>query len=128
MTLSLFIPWQVESLLSEWMEQLIDVRVRFVYGLRKLANFGEEVTVGSICTGWGVGDMVVDAVNKVIQSRNQYLQGRVPGSYPKARWVELLLDMVFMPSLGSSPAKFHCRSKDAVQTRSCIAIYQVYSL
>ena len=28
---------------------------------------GGPVTVGSVCTGWGVGDMVVDAVNEYLQ-------------------------------------------------------------
>ena len=88
LTLFLSIPWQVETMVSEWLEELTDIRVQFVYGLRKLADFGDTVSVGSICTGWGVGDMVVDAVNKVVQSRNVHLHGRVPGSYPKAGWVQ----------------------------------------
>eukprot|EP00435_Cladocopium_sp_Y103_P036850 s2323_g9.t1 len=75
----------VESMVSEWLEELIDVRVQFIYGLRKLADFGDEVTLGSICTGWGVGDMVVHAVNNAVQARNHLLQGHVPGKYPEAR-------------------------------------------
>ena len=37
--------------------------------LRKLAKFKnrDTITVGSVCTGWGVGDMVVEAINSALK-------------------------------------------------------------
>ena len=42
-----------------------ELRHKLLTSLNKLAKFKDSpvITAGSICTGWGVGDMVIDAVN-----------------------------------------------------------------
>lgn len=47
--------------------------------LRKLAKFKkrDEITVGSVCTGWGVGDMVVEAINSAL-TQLDHLAPKVP--------------------------------------------------
>ena len=55
------------------------LRVQLVTSLQKLAKVKDReiVTVGSVCTGWGVGDMVVDALNSAL--------GHLGHRAPKAR-------------------------------------------
>ena len=44
---------------------MVNFAIKLLTSLNKLAKFKDSpvITAGSICTGWGVGDMVIDAVN-----------------------------------------------------------------
>ena len=42
------------------------VRPQFFKSLIALAKGKPEITVGTICSGWGVADMVVDSLNDLI--------------------------------------------------------------
>ena len=55
----------VESFLGK-NGKLEQVRSRLLKSLIALANGKSEITVGTICTGWGVADMVVDSLNDLI--------------------------------------------------------------
>ena len=53
-------------MLRENLKQNPEVFSKMKRGLRKLAGDKASVTVGSVCTGWGVGDMVTEALNDVL--------------------------------------------------------------
>lgn len=53
---------QVDNLLHAFLVKHEGVREQLVEAMQGLAVNG-EISVGSICSGWGTGDMVIDCLN-----------------------------------------------------------------
>lgn len=75
--ISLVVSWQVANIMHAWLGTNPMLREKLKSAMASLIqkSGADVVTVGSICTGWGVGDMCIDALN---DSLSHFLGAEAP--------------------------------------------------